>query len=153
MFTFEYKYSDYKQLFDALANRMNTVVKEGWIFFPPDIGEGYMRYLQLPNKLFINIIKGKNNREWFFYRKKDVAVVGGGDTACEDALYLSAICNNVYLIVRRNVLRASQIMQKRIAETPNIQVLFEHETKSLFGEKVVEGAILTKKKGSFGIKK
>ncbi len=71
MFTFEYKYSDYKQLFDALANRMNTVVKEGWIFFPPDIGEGYMRYLQLPNKLFINIIKGKNNREWFFYRKKD----------------------------------------------------------------------------------
>ena len=84
----------------------------------------------------------------FFYRKKDVAVVGGGDTACEDALYLSAICNNVYLIVRRNVLRASQIMQKRIAETPNIQVLFEHETKSLFGEKVVEGAILTKKKGT-----
>ncbi|HNZ85255.1 MAG TPA: thioredoxin-disulfide reductase [Paludibacteraceae bacterium] len=84
----------------------------------------------------------------FFYRKKNVAVVGGGDTACEEAIYLSSICNKVYLIVRRNELRASKVMQKRVFETANIEVLFEHQTKSLFGEKVVEGAILWHKKGT-----
>ncbi|HOR40515.1 MAG: thioredoxin-disulfide reductase [Paludibacteraceae bacterium] len=84
----------------------------------------------------------------FFYRKKNVAVVGGGDTACEEAIYLSSICNKVYLIVRRNELRASKVMQKRVIETANIEVLFEHQTKSLFGEKVVEGAILWHKKGT-----
>ncbi len=84
----------------------------------------------------------------FFYRKKDVAVVGGGDTACEEAIYLSSICNKVYLIVRRNELRASKVMQKRVMETANIEVLFEHQTKGLFGEKVVEGAILWYKKGT-----
>ena len=84
----------------------------------------------------------------FFYRKKVVAVVGGGDTACEEAIYLSSICNKVYLIVRRNELRASKVMQKRVIETANIEVLFEHQTKSLFGEKVVEGAILWHKKGT-----
>lgn len=82
----------------------------------------------------------------FFYRKKNVAVVGGGDTACEEAIYLSSICNKVYLIVRRNELRASKVMQKRVLEAANIEVLFEHQTKSLFGEKVVEGAILFYKK-------
>lgn len=84
----------------------------------------------------------------FFYRKKNVAVVGGGDTACEEAIYLSSICNKVYLIVRRNELRASKVMQKRVIETANIEVLFEHQTKSLFGEKVVEGAVLWHKKGT-----
>lgn len=84
----------------------------------------------------------------FFFRKKNVAVVGGGDTACEEAIYLSSICNKVYLIVRRNELRASKVMQKRVIETANIEVLFEHQTKSLFGEKVVEGAILWHKKGT-----
>ena len=84
----------------------------------------------------------------FFYRKKNVAVVDGRDTACEEAIYLSSICNKVYLIVRRNELRASKVMQKRVIETANIEVLFEHQTKSLFGEKVVEGAVLWHKKGT-----
>ena len=84
----------------------------------------------------------------FFYRKKDVAVVGGGDTACEEAIFLSSICNKVYLIVRRNELRASVVMQKRVLNTTNIEVLFEHQTKSLFGEKVLEGATLWNKKGT-----
>ncbi len=78
----------------------------------------------------------------FFYRKKNVAVVGGGDTACEEALYLSGICNKVYVIVRKSFLRASDIMQKRVFDTANIEVLFEHETRSLFGENGVEGAVL-----------
>ena len=63
----------------------------------------------------------------FFYRKKDVAVVGGGDTAAEEATYLAGICNKVYLIVRRNVLRASKAMQERVMNTPNIEVLWEHQ--------------------------
>ncbi|MDR0872354.1 MAG: thioredoxin-disulfide reductase [Prevotellaceae bacterium] len=84
----------------------------------------------------------------FFYRKKDVAVVGGGDTACEDALYLSSICKTVYLIVRKPYLRASKIMQKRVREKENINILFGHETKSLFGENALQGAVLTKHRGT-----
>jgi len=84
----------------------------------------------------------------FFYRGKDVAVVGGGDTAAEEALYLSALCNKVYLIVRRNELRASKVMQERVFATKNIEVLWEHQTKGLFGDGVVEGAVLWKKKGT-----
>jgi thioredoxin reductase (NADPH) len=84
----------------------------------------------------------------FFYRKKDVAVVGGGDTAAEEASYLAGLCNKVYLIVRRDVLRASKAMQERVMKTPNIEVLWEHQTIDLFGENGVEGAVLVKKKGS-----
>jgi thioredoxin reductase (NADPH) len=84
----------------------------------------------------------------FFYRKKDVAVVGGGDTACEEALYLSGLCNKVYLIVRRDELRASKVMQERVFKTKNIEVMWEHQTKGLFGEGVVEGAALWYKKGT-----
>lgn len=83
----------------------------------------------------------------FFYRKKTVAVVGGGDTACEDALYLSGLAKKVYLIVRKPYLRASQVMQKRVMETENIEILFEHNTIGLFGEDGVEGAHLVKRKG------
>lgn len=83
----------------------------------------------------------------FFYRKKDVAVVGGGDTACEEAIYLAGLCNKVYMIVRKNYLRASTIMQKRVMETPNIEILFEHNTIGLTGENGVEGADLIKHKG------
>ena len=61
----------------------------------------------------------------FFYRGKDVAVVGGGDTACEEATYLAGLCNKVYLIVRKNYLRASKAMQDRVFKTPNIEILFE----------------------------
>lgn len=70
----------------------------------------------------------------FFFKGKDVAVVGGGDTACEDATYLSHLCNKVYLIVRRDVLRASKAMQHRVLNTPNIEVLWNTQTKELFGE-------------------
>ncbi len=84
----------------------------------------------------------------FFYRGKDVAVVGGGDTASEEALYLSGLCNKVYMIVRRNELRASKVMQERVLAAKNIEVLWEHQTKGLFGEGVVEGAVLWKKKGT-----
>lgn len=83
----------------------------------------------------------------FFYKGKDVAVVGGGDTACEEAIYLAGLCNKVYLIVRKNYLRASKVMQERVFNTPNIEVLFERNTKELQGEGVVEKAILIKRKG------
>lgn len=84
----------------------------------------------------------------FFYKGKDVAVVGGGDTACEEALYLAGLCNKVYMIVRKPYLRASKIMQERVIKTPNIEILFEHNTKDLFGDGVVEGAVLLKKMGT-----
>ena len=83
----------------------------------------------------------------FFYRRKTVAVVGGGDTACEEAIYLAGLAKKVYLIVRKPFLRASEIMQKRVLETENIEVLFEHETLGLFGEDGVEGARLVKRHG------
>lgn len=76
----------------------------------------------------------------FFYRKKVVAVVGGGDTACEEATYLSSLASKVYLIVRKPYLRASKIMQDRVLNNPKIEVLFEHNTLGLFGENGVEGA-------------
>ena len=83
----------------------------------------------------------------FFYRKKTVAVVGGGDTACEDALYLSGLAKKVYLIVRKPYLRASKVMQQRVMNTENIEILFEHNTIGLFGDNGVEGAHLVKRKG------
>lgn len=84
----------------------------------------------------------------FFYRGKDVAVVGGGDTAAEEATYLAGLCRKVYLVVRRNELRASKAMQQRVFNTPNIEILWEHQAVDLFGEEVVEGAVLVKKKGT-----
>lgn len=84
----------------------------------------------------------------FFYKGKDVAVVGGGDTAAEEATYLAGLCNKVYLIVRRNVLRASNAMQEKVMNTSNIDILWEHQAIDLFGENGVEGAVLVKKKGS-----
>lgn len=83
----------------------------------------------------------------FFYRKKNVAVVGGGDTACGEALYLASLAKQVYLIVRKPYLRASKVMQERVFKAPNITVLFEHNTLGLFGENGVEGAHLVKRKG------
>lgn len=83
----------------------------------------------------------------FFYRKKIVAVVGGGDTACEEAIYLASLAKQVYLIVRKPYLRASKVMQERVFKTPNIIVLFEHNTIGLFGESGVEGAHLVKRMG------
>ena len=83
----------------------------------------------------------------FFYRKKVVAVVGGGDTACEEANYLAGLASKVYLIVRKNYLRASQIMQDRVMQNPKIEVLFEYNVTGLFGENGVEGAHVVKRKG------
>lgn len=76
----------------------------------------------------------------FFYRNKDVAVVGGGDTACEEALYLSTICRKVYMIIRKDYMRASTVMQQRVNERDNIEVLYRCNTAGLFGENGVEGA-------------
>ena len=78
----------------------------------------------------------------FFYRKKDVAVVGGGDTACEEATYLASICRQVYMIVRKPFLRASKAMQERVMNTPNIEVLFEYNTVEVLGDDGVTGARL-----------
>lgn len=83
----------------------------------------------------------------FFYRKKVVAVVGGGDTACEEALYLASLAKKVYMIVRKPFLRASDVMQRRVKEAENIEILFEHNTLGLYGENGVEGAHLVKRKG------
>jgi len=83
----------------------------------------------------------------FFYRKKTVAVVGGGDTACEEANYLAGLCEKVYMIVRKPFLRASDIMQQRVLNNPKIEVLFEHNTLQLTGEGKVQGADLIYRKG------
>ena len=84
----------------------------------------------------------------FFYRNKNVAVVGGGDTACEEALYLSTLAKKVYLIVRKGFLRASEVMKLRVIETPNIEILFHCNAIGLFGEDGVEGAKIIKHKGT-----
>ena len=84
----------------------------------------------------------------FFYRGKDVAVVGGGDTACEEATYLAQLCRKVYMIVRRNVLRASKAMQERVARTENIEVLWECQTQEVLGDASgVTGVRLVRKSG------
>ena len=83
----------------------------------------------------------------FFYRKKNVAVVGGGDSACEEALYLAGLANRVYMIVRKNYLRASQVMQERVINHPKIEILFNTNTLGLFGENGVEGAHLIRYTG------
>lgn len=83
----------------------------------------------------------------FFYRKKTVAVVGGGDTACEEASYLASLASKVYLIVRKPFLRASKIMQERVMNNEKIEVLFEHNAVGLYGENGVEGVRLVKRMG------
>jgi len=82
----------------------------------------------------------------FFYKGMEVAVVGGGDSACEEALYLAGLCKKVYMIVRRDVFRASKIMQERVLNTENIEVLFEHLPKEVVGDQNVDGVIVHNKK-------
>lgn len=108
------------------------------------------RYLGLPDEeKYMGIgVSACATCDGFFYRKKNVAVVGGGDTACEEALYLSSLCSQVYLIVRKPFLRASRIMQKRVMDKENIKVLFNCNTLGLFGEEVLEGAHLIENKGT-----
>jgi thioredoxin reductase (NADPH) len=107
------------------------------------------KYLGLPDEEKYNGmgVSACATCDGFFYRKKTVAVVGGGDTACEDALYLAGLAKQVYLIVRKPFLRASKVMQQRVFDAPNIEILFEHNTVGLFGDNGVEGAHLVKRKG------
>ena len=82
----------------------------------------------------------------YFYRGQDVVVVGGGDTAAEEATYLAKLCNKVYLLVRRDEMRASKVMQERVMNTPNIEVLFNTETVDILGDKAVEGILVKNNK-------
>jgi len=92
-------------------------------------------------------VSGCATCDGFFYRGKVVAVVGGGDTACEEATYLASLTKKVYMIVRKPFLRASKAMKKRVETTENIEILYERNTKEIVGDKFVEGVILTKRLG------
>lgn len=107
------------------------------------------RYLGLPDeaKYAGEGVSACATCDGFFYRKKTVAVVGGGDTACADALYLAGLCKKVYLVVRKPFLRASKIMQERTLNHENIEVLFEHEVVELDGDNGVAGASLLIRRG------
>ncbi len=109
------------------------------------------KYLGLPSEaaLIGQGVSACATCDGFFYRKKDVAVVGGGDTACEEALYLASLCRKVYLIVRKDYLRASKAMQDRVFATENIEVLFGHTTAEVLGDELtgVVGARLTRADG------
>ncbi len=109
------------------------------------------KYLGLPSE---EAFKGRGvsacaTCDGFFYRNRTVAVVGGGDTACEEATYLASICRKVYMIVRRDVLRASTAMQERVKSTPNIEILWNTNTKEVLGDDAgVTGASLVRKDGT-----
>ena len=108
------------------------------------------RYLGLPSeKKFMGLgVSACATCDGFFYRRKDVAVVGGGDTACEEAVYLSGLCRKVYMIVRRDVFRASLAMQRKVLDTPNIEVLWNCNTREVLGdESGVTGVRLCRKDG------
>ena len=114
------------------------------------------RYLGLPSeRKFRGMgVSACATCDGFFYRKRDVAVVGGGDTACEEATYLAGLCRKVYMIVRRDVLRASNAMQERVKACPNIEILWNCNTLEVLGdEDGVTGARLQRKDGEvFDIK-
>ena len=108
------------------------------------------RYLGLPSeRKFRGMgVSACATCDGFFYRKKDVAVVGGGDTACEEATYLANLCNKVYMIVRRDVFRASVAMQEKVRNTPNIEILWNCNTQEVLGDASgVTGARLVRKDG------
>jgi len=94
------------------------------------------RYLGLPSETRFRGqgVSACATCDGFFYRRKTVAVVGGGDTACEEATYLASLCSKVYLIVRKPFLRASKAMQERVRQTPNIEILFEYNTVEVLGD-------------------
>lgn len=108
------------------------------------------KYLGLPDEEKYNGlgVSACATCDGFFYRRKRVAVVGGGDTACEEALYLSNIAADVYLIVRKDHLRASKVMQRRVMDKENIHLLFNTNTVGLYGEEFLEGAHLVEHKGT-----
>lgn len=108
------------------------------------------RYLGLPDeeKYMGMGVSACATCDGFFYRKRTVAVVGGGDTACEEALYLSTLANKVYMIVRKPFLRASKVMQKRLDEKENIEILYNCNTVALYGDEVLEGAKIVEYAGT-----
>lgn len=108
------------------------------------------RYLGLPEEeKFMGMgVSACATCDGFFYRKRTVAVVGGGDTACEEALYLASLAKKVYLIVRKPFLRASKVMQKRLEDKENIEILFNCNTMSLYGGEVLEGAQIVENVGT-----
>lgn len=108
------------------------------------------RYLGLPDEQkFLGMgVSACATCDGFFYRNRTVAVVGGGDTACEEALYLAGLASKVYLIVRKSYLRASKVMQARVYDNPKIQILFNTNTTGLFGSDVLEGAHLVEHAGT-----
>ena len=107
------------------------------------------KYLGLPDeqKYMGQGVSACATCDGFFYRKKVVAVVGGGDTACEEASYLASLCSKVYMIVRKPYLRASDVMKKRVENIENIEILYETNTLGLFGDNGVEGAHVVYRKG------
>lgn len=109
----------------------------------------YARYLGLPDeKKYAGLgVSTCATCDGFFYRNRVVAVVGGGDSACEEATYLAGLAKKVYLIVRKPYLRATKVMQERVLNNPKIEVLFNTNTLGLFGEEFVEGAHLVEYKG------
>lgn len=135
-----------KRPFTAKADDGRTIVAETVI-----ISTGATaRYLGLPDEQkYMGLgVSACATCDGFFYRKKRVAVVGGGDTACEEALYLSNIAAEVYMIVRKDYLRASKVMQNRVFEKDNIHVLFNTNTAGLYGEEFLEGAHLVEHIGT-----
>lgn len=108
------------------------------------------RYLGLPDeKKYQGLgVSACATCDGFFYRNKRVAVVGGGDTACEEAMYLSGLASDVFLIVRKPYLRASKVMQERVLANPKIKVLFNTNTTGLYGDEYLEGAHLVENKGT-----
>ncbi|MBD5226171.1 MAG: thioredoxin-disulfide reductase [Bacteroidales bacterium] len=108
------------------------------------------RYLGLPDEeKFMGMgVSACATCDGFFYRKRRVAVVGGGDTACEEALYLSTLAEKVYMIVRKPFLRASKVMQKRLEDRENIEILYNCNTVSLYGGEVLEGAQIVEHAGT-----
>ena len=113
------------------------------------------KYLGLPDEKKYNGqgVSACATCDGFFYRKKVVAVVGGGDTACEEANYLSQLASKVYMIVRKPYLRASDIMKRRVEDNAKIEILYETNTLGLYGENGVEGAHLVWRKGEADEKK
>lgn len=108
------------------------------------------RYLGLPDEQkFLGVgVSACATCDGFFFRRRPVAVVGGGDTACEEALYLAGLASKVYMIVRRDKLRASKVMQRRVAENPNIEILYNTRTVRLTGTDVLEGAVVVTNSGT-----